>query len=399
MGDVGAASTDARAGAREAVRPYTLTLLMLGNIFIGAGVLAPAAMMNTLTADLAVTPTQVGALIGWGAVVLCLGAPTLAFATTRIDRRTVLVWSLIVYGAGHAASIAASSYEQLLLIRLAMIAAAAVYTPQAASAVTLMIGEDKRASAVAFVFLGWSIAGAAVVPLMTIASDAFGWRAVYLALAMGCALAAAGVAARTPGGLMTPPLSVAAWRDVLARPAILVLLATTALQVAGQFVLFPYLAAELRRTQNAAEIDVALTLALYGAAGLAGAAASSRLVARLGAARTHVAALATMAVGLAGWAALAYTPGFAAAAVFVWGLGFAAAVSMQQARLIAVAPGLASASVALNTSALYLGQAVGAAIGAAFIDARAPDALGVAGCAFMLAALAASAWTARALRA
>ena len=43
----------------------------------------------------------------------------------------------------------------------------------------------------------------------------------------------------------------------------------------------------------------------------------------------------------------------------VWGLGFGAAGSMQQARLIAVGPALASASVALNTSSIYMGQALG----------------------------------------
>jgi predicted MFS family arabinose efflux permease len=36
---------------------------------------------------------------------------------------------------------------------------------------------------------------------------------------------------------------------------------------------------------------------------------------------------------------------------------------MQQARLVAAAPDLASASVALNTSVLYVGQAVGSGIG------------------------------------
>jgi predicted MFS family arabinose efflux permease len=36
---------------------------------------------------------------------------------------------------------------------------------------------------------------------------------------------------------------------------------------------------------------------------------------------------------------------------------------MQQARLVAAAPDLASASVALNTSVLYVGQAIGSGIG------------------------------------
>jgi predicted MFS family arabinose efflux permease len=49
--------------------------------------------------------------------------------------------------------------------------------------------------------------------------------------------------------------------------------------------------------------------------------------------------------------------------VLVWGLGFASSNSIQQARLVATAPELASATVALNTSCIYVGQAVGSGVG------------------------------------
>jgi predicted MFS family arabinose efflux permease len=52
-----------------------------------------------------------------------------------------------------------------------------------------------------------------------------------------------------------------------------------------------------------------------------------------------------------------------ACSVAIWGLGFASTNSMQQVRLVGAAPVLASASVSLNTSVLYIGQAVGSAIG------------------------------------
>ena len=47
-----------------------------------------------------------------------------------------------------------------------------------------------------------------------------------------------------------------------------------------------------------------------------------------------------------------------------WGLGMFASNSAQQARLIHIEPKLAAGSVALNTSSMYLGQAVGSAGGA-----------------------------------
>ena len=68
---------------------------------------------------------------------------------------------------------------------------------------------------------------------------------------------------------------------------------------------------------------------------------------------------------------------------------------IEQARLIAVAPALASASVALNTSVLYLGQAAGSAIGGELITRTLHPLMGPTGAAFMLMALAASWWANR----
>jgi predicted MFS family arabinose efflux permease len=47
-----------------------------------------------------------------------------------------------------------------------------------------------------------------------------------------------------------------------------------------------------------------------------------------------------------------------------WGLGCFATNSAQQARLVELAPELASGSIAMNTSAMYAGQATGSALGA-----------------------------------
>ena len=140
--------------------PMTLSLLMIGNIVIGAGVLAPAAMINSMSVDLGVSVTAIGALIGWGALVLGVGAPLFGFASNRMGRRMLLALSLLVYAVGHALSALVTDYSTLLIVRLIMIGAAAVYTPQAAGTVALMISEGRRAGAVAYVFLGWSVAAA-----------------------------------------------------------------------------------------------------------------------------------------------------------------------------------------------------------------------------------------------
>lgn len=347
-----------------------LIWLMVGNIAIGSGVLAPAGMMTSLMAGFSMTAPEIGRLIVWGAVVLCIGAPVLAFLTNRIERRTLLAGCLAVYVVGHAASAFASDFQGLLMARLAMISAAAVFTPQAASAIGLFIPAERRAPAVTFVFLGWSLAAAFGLPAMTLAADLAGWRYAYAGLAAFSALALAGVWFTLPRGLFADRLSLGSWGRVLTHPAILTVLAVTALQLVGQFALYPYLAAELARRTGAEAGAIAFILSLYGVAGLTGAAIATRLVGRIGVQNGVLICLASILSGVISWAVLGGSVPGAALAVFVWGLGFAAGTSLQQARLITVDPMLSSASVALNTSVLYAGQAGGSAIGGALIAAQ-----------------------------
>ena len=73
--------------------------------------------------------------------------------------------------------------------------------------------------------------------------------------------------------------------------------------------------------------------------------------------------------------------------IVVWGAGSFAFVSAQQARLGATAPALASASIALNSSSLYAGQALGAAIGGVLLATLGDAALAPAGLVTVLVAL------------
>jgi MFS family permease len=90
---------------------------------------------------------------------------------------------------------------------------------------------------------------------------------------------------------------------------------------------------------------------------------ASQFVQRWGAFATSALSIGCIVVGAALWATGAGTYALMAAGSAAWGLGFAAATAMQQVRLIAAAPMLATASVAINNTVLYLGQAIGSGIG------------------------------------
>jgi predicted MFS family arabinose efflux permease len=106
-----------------------------------------------------------------------------------------------------------------------------------------------------------------------------------------------------------------------------------------------------------------MVFGIYGVCGFLGVAIATRIVDIWGPYRTSLLFTCLLLAGITGWALGAGTFVSMAGGVAIWGLGFASTNSMQQVRLVAAAPTLASATVALNTSVLYIGQAVGSAVG------------------------------------
>lgn len=368
--------------------------LMLGNIVIGLSVLGPAGMLRELADGLHVGIHDAGLLVTWGAVVLCIGSPLMAWLTTRFDRRLLLVGTLIVVAIAQGASALASNYDVVLALRLAMLAIAAIYTPQAAATVALIVPEAQRPSAIAYVFLGWSLAVAGGLPLTTFLATHFGWRAGFVLLGAASAVIAVLVFVTLPRGLAGKPLSLSSFATIARNKRLMTVLVVTMLQISGQLTVFVYLAPLLRRLIGADNLTVEGVFALFGVAALVGNVVATAIVTALGTEVTLAVFLASSTLGLAIWTLGASLFAATAVAIFFWGLGFAAINSMQQARLAETAPDLASASIALNTSLVYVGQAIGSGIGGLLFARGAFPAMGYVGIAFMIAAcgLVAATW-------
>ena len=344
-------------------RRFAPTALMLGNIVTGCSVLAPAGMLSELSSGLGVTIREAGLLITFGAIVLCVGSPVTAWLTSRIERRTLLTATLAVLALTNIASAFAPDYTSLLAIRLIMLAVGALYTPQAAGTAALIMPLQKRGSTIAFIFLGWSLAAAIGLPLITFVASRYGWRAVYGGIGMIGCVGFLLLAWRLPGGLIGAPVDLKTWTDVARNRRIVLLLLVTTLQMSGQFVVFTFMGPLLAKLTQAGPDAIGLVFAAYGVFGFIGIAIATRIVDSWGAYKTSLLFTSLLLTGVTGWALSAGIYSLMACSVAIWGLGFASTNSMQQVRLVGAAPALASASVSLNTSVLYIGQAVGSAIG------------------------------------
>lgn len=371
--------------------------LLLGNFAIGCGVMVVVGTLNDLARSLAVSVAVAGQLIAIAAAVMCFGAPLLAGWVGGFDRRRLLAASLAWYAAGHLLCALMPSYALLWPMRALTVLGAAVFTPQAAAAIGAMTPPEHRGRAVTFIFIGWSIASVLGMPMAAWLGETFGWRSAFIAVAALGAIAACWVYATVPAGVRPAVLTLADWRSVATNPILIAMVLVTAVSGAGQFTLFSYFAPYFRQVFAAGTSEVTLLFVWFGIFGVIGNMLASRWVDRIGAERAVAVALAGVAVSLVAWPFASGVFGVAAALV-PWALACFSLQSMQQARLAAAAPLLAPALMALNTSAIYLGQAAGASSGGWLIAHHGYASLSNVGLAWLVAAIVLSAWAGQAWR-
>lgn len=366
---------------------FAPTSLMIGNIVTGLTVMGPAGMLGELASGLTVSVREASFLITLGAVILCVGSPVMASLTSRFDRRILLSATLFIVALAHLASAFVPNFESLLALRLFMLAVVALFTPQAAGAAAMMAPPDKRGGVMSFVFLGWSLSAALGLPAITYIASHFGWRYAYCAIAAVGFIGGALTMWRLPRGLIGVPVDVKTWVSLARNPMILVLLLITVMQTSGPFVIFTFIGPVMTKLMNAAPETIATVFFIWGVTGLIGNVIASRIVDEWGGWKTSLIVQCSLLLGVVGWALGSGVLLAMFVATMFWGFGFVPSNSMQQVRLMTAAPPLASASVSLNTSALYIGQAIGSGIGGIFYVREMYNAMNLAAIAFVVASV------------
>lgn len=380
---------------RDAALPRALWALMMGNFVIGTGVMVVPGTLNDISQSLGVSIPQAGQLITAGAILMGLGAPTFATLVAGWDRRRLLTLSLVWYALLMGICALAPNYTALLPLRVLAVISPAIFTPQAAACVGLLVPASQRGRAITFVFLGWSVASVMGMPLSAWIGGTLGWRWAFGLVALMSVASAAWVWRDMPNGIRPAALSRQAWGQTLGSPALMLAVGVTLLSAFAQFTLFSYFAPYLVQTLGISGGTLSLLFLWFGAFGLAGNVALSRWIDRIGASRGALLMMGGMALSLLLWP-LGRAGLWQQALVLVpWAIGCFAANSAQQARLVHMSPALAPATVALNTSAMYAGQGMGAALGGVMIAQGQMLRLHEVGLVVMLAAMALSVWAAQ----
>ncbi|WP_329124926.1 MFS transporter [Streptomyces sp. NBC_01353] len=335
--------------------------LALATFAVGTDGNVIAGLLPSIAADLEVSTPAAGQLVTAFALTLALSAPLMGALTSALDRRSALLIALTVFVIGNAVTALGTSYEVVMVSRIVTAVGAGIITAAASSTAAAIAPPERRGRALAFVLGGLTLATALGLPLGTLIGRT-DWHITLWAVAGIGLLAAVGIAAGLPK-VTLPAASLTDRLRPLKQGRLLALLAVTSLTFLGTYTLYTYIGPTLRDATSGNDALLTLILLAWGIGTLAGNITAGRLVDRYDSALILTGALAFTTLTLALTPLATRTLATTLVWAVVWGVTVGIIVVPQQHRLIALSPTAAPVLLGLNSSALYVGVALGGGFG------------------------------------
>ncbi|MBW8298073.1 MAG: MFS transporter [Hydrogenophaga sp.] len=349
--------------------PLALYALTAGAFGIGVTEFVIMGLLIEVGRDLGISIATAGLLISGYALGVVVGAPILTAFAGRMKSRTILLLLMVVFTIGNAACALAPNFEALMVARLVTALAHGTFFGVGSVVATSLVAEDRRASAIAVMFTGLTVANIVGVPLGTWLGQEYGWRMTFWAVAV------VGVIAFAVLAVFLPKEDAAADKtekgtslSVLFSEPVVTSLAMTVLGFAAVFAVFTFIAPILTQVSGFAETAVSPILLLFGAGLVVGNLLGGRLADR-NLDRALILSLGGLGVVLVAMEMLIGYPFAAAAMVGLLGAAGFATVAPLQLRILQKARGMGQAlASSLNIAAFNLGNAIGAWFGGLAIE-------------------------------
>lgn len=341
---------------------WPLLALAVGAFAIGTTEFTPMGLLPVIAQGLQVTVPKAGGLVTAYAVGVMVGAPFITLLLARLRRKLALTLLMGIYVAGNLLSAVAGSYELLFVSRVLTSLAHGAFFGLGAVEASAVVAPERRASAVATMFMGLTIANIIGVPAATWLGMNFGWHMAFGVTAVLGLLTMVAVQLALPVREAGPVPDVAAELKALLRANVLLALTTTAIGAGAMFVLYTYIAPILEHITHASPLVITIALMLTGVGFSIGNAIGGKSADRsLDGSLLMFFPILGAVMLLFPWAAQT-VPG-ALIATLVWGAATFALMPALQMRVMQAAHDAPALASSVNIGAFNLGNAIGAAFG------------------------------------
>lgn len=345
--------------------PLPILALAIASFCIGTTEFVIMGLLPEVAADLGVSIPSAGLLVTGYALGVVIGAPIIAIATASLPRKSVLIGLAMLFVVGNLFCAIAPTYWTLMVARVVTAFGHGAFFGIGSVVAANLVPRHKRASAIALMFAGLTLANILGVPAGTALGEVYGWRATFYAVV------AIGIAAVVAIVLLVPATKeeqkgggFISEIKVLGKLQVWLAMLISALASAGLFAVFTYIKPILTDVSGISTSAVTWVLLLFGA----GMTVGNIIGGKLADWKLMPTVIGTLVALMFIHAIFAEVSGNAVAAivvVFIWGVLTFIIVPPLQMRVVETAEEAPNLAATLNQGAFNVGNASGAWIGGA----------------------------------
>lgn len=269
----------------------------------------PIGLLTDIARDFRITEAKAGLLISVYAWMVALLSLPLMLAVCRMEMRRLLLTVIGVFVVSHLFSAVAATYGQLMLSRIGVACAHAIFWSIASPMAVRCVPEEQRSTALGMVAMGSSVAMVVGLPLGRVIGMYVGWRTTFFSIAVTAAVIAVFLMTVFPKLPTRDTFSVRKMPVILKDPVLMGIFLVTVLFATGHYVGYSYIEPFLGQIGRMSGDTVTMVLTVFGAAGALGSVLFSKYYGKrplafitlcITGVAASLAALQTAATGLAG---------------------------------------------------------------------------------------------------
>lgn len=347
---------------------WKVYVLALVSFLVGTSNYIISGILDRIAETMGTSVAAAGQLITVYSLAYAVGTPILMALTAKMDRRKLLLYSLGLFIIANLLTFILSGFGLFIAARIITALGAGVVTVNALSIAAKIAPPGKQASAIANVTMGITASLIIGVPLGRMVASAFGWKAVFLAIAIVGGIAMLVIAAVFPRMQGDKPVPLIKQFALLKKPQVLVALAITFFWLGGYSLAYTYISPFLLEVTHLNESLISAALFVFGIASLIGSKVGGYSADKRGIIFTLVSGMALHVISLILLSLVGQSVIAVFAILILWSFAAWSSAPAQQFNLVKLVPESSGVMLSLNSSMMQFAMAVGAGIGGLIVN-------------------------------
>jgi DHA1 family L-arabinose/isopropyl-beta-D-thiogalactopyranoside export protein-like MFS transporter len=322
----------------------------------------PVGLLSDIAGSFGMETAQVGIMLTIYAWVVAMMSLPFMLLTSQVERRKLLIALFVLFIASHVLSFLAWNFTVLVISRIGIAFAHAIFWSITASLAIRLAPAGKRAQALSLLATGTALAMVLGLPIGRIVGQYFGWRTTFFVIGMGALVTLVCLIKLLPklpsehsGSLKSLPV-------LFRRPALMSIYLLTVIVVTAHYTAYSYIEPFVQTIAGFSANFATVLLLILGGAGIIG----SVMFGKLG--NRHASLLVSGAIGLLLACLLLLLPAassesnLAILSIF-WGIAIMIIGLGMQVKVLALAPDATDVAMSLFSGIFNIGIGAGARVG------------------------------------